>query len=97
MTVIVLATAALLLAGQTEPEIGRVRTETPTVVTVRGNQDTVRTDDKRPGKWRIGRPLARAIGWAMNAGDDIPSERELKTRNRSQSGGDSAAASSAGR
>lgn len=76
----------------------RIRAKEPTTVTVEGRSDPVQTqnsersssgDEKRESglKAFVSKTwggIVRFGGWLMNANDDIPSERERRSRSQSE-------------
>ena len=74
----------------------RVRAKDPTVVTVEGQADIVRTTEPRDsgnigtkvvrglrsGVVNTGRAIGRFGGWLLNTDDDIPSRREREAEQR---------------
>ncbi len=79
------------IAGDEKTDKLRVRASQPTVVTVEGHADRLKTDGSRSslakaakgiqtGITGTGRAFVTFGGWLLNVKDDIPSERERQQK-----------------
>jgi hypothetical protein len=97
---VLLLCAGLSAVAQDTTTNPQVRSESPTVVTVRGTSQRVeptqvRREKREPRGWRS--RVGQFTGWALNVDDDIPSARERRARANFYSGAPATTASSAGR